>query len=747
MTHGVDDVPRIRPLVNFGLLDQAPRGSLNNVEAQLFPLLADRRRLQNFLDRRYNDTLTGCRMRLDLISPVVLFAVLYYPSMHGYDRAEAGILQQDEYYYLVPVRLRREIDGRVYEEVGVVTPYIYVTSPISTPVGRELYGWQKDLYRVKSVVPRGARIDTHEPYLSVERPVPGRRGSKLGYQPVLELRYRNDANAVRFGGASSRMLEILNDLPTAASLAFRTLLGEVGAGGLESARGAQGLASLIRSVLLPNDELRVYSMPQVPHPSVGWREPSEKAAYGAAFQGLMRTKLRVRNIREIALLGSSPAGLLDPSRGFSLRVLGHGVGQVVSRLGLQVVESEDHGHRGHQSHILRPFSPVSARFDLEVDGLDTLARRTIRSPWFDGAGEVIGPPDPAEAARYNTFLGASSAEGFSSYGQVRHEQHYRMLGMRAPLERLQALCRDIAPTPPDMTLKVREVSPGIGVVAIVVTRLPPSQTPEEQLEWFAGMYVNIAVVADLTWQGKTRMVFLETHGFTENPQAFLVGRELLAANRWLMEVDESPQPWVPTEVNGGGRHMLSVRTSALRTLFAGERVEMSPFLEILECDDPAYEDRPIFTPHIEELFNNRELAYMRVAPVRTVSPEDDIEPALIRCNIELLRFARNGQDVPAPTWLGGHEIYVHPYQSMPIVRQLGLTVSPTAGTRFNRPRYPKPQRIACDFALGGHLPATRRGVLTLYEWTRGVWTSDMAGWFFDETNREYADSTDDRGAR
>lgn len=733
MTHHPPHIPR--GLVDFGLLDQGARASLNSVEAQFFPLLADRGRLQSFLDQRYNHTLRGCDARFELIRPVVLFAVLYYPTMHGYERAEASILRQDEYYYLIPVRLHRNVGGREQVEIGVVIPYVYVTSPISTPVGRELFGWQKDLYRVRSVVPRGIRPSQDEPYLVIERPVPGRDEGGLEYRTVVEAHYRSTVG--NLAHLPKHALSALQRLPAEAARFARTELGEwLRPGGV----GSQAdLARIVGSILRPNDAFNVYAMPQVPHPSVGWIDQDELLQYAAAFQALTRTNMRVRQIRDIAPLGHSPLTALDPSGGFSLRVRSHGIGQVVSRLGLHVSESHDDGTPGGLSHVLHPYHPFSARFDLEVEGLATLAQRTVRSPWYDAGGVVLGHEPGGDAAPYNTHLGPHLAEGYTSYSQRRHEQHYRMLGVRAPIERLRALCRDIAPTPPEMTLRPLEVEPGRGVVAVVLTRLPPSAGTEERLEWFAGLYLNVAVVAELSWRGHTTMVFVETHGFTENPHAFLVGRELLGANRWLMEVDESPQRWVPTGYAPGGNHVLSMRTSALRTLNAGERVEMSPFLEVLECEgSKAPGELGVFSPHIERLFAARELAYLRVHTVRTTNEHGALQPALVRANIELVRFARDGQPVPTPSPLVPHELMLYPYPSMPLVEQLGLTAETVESDRFDDSAWPTPQRVHCDFAVGGQLPATRRGVLTLYDWSAEGWNADMAPWFFDPAVREEA---------
>ena len=717
--------PRVpRRLVDFGLLDQGARASLTHVEAQLFPLLADRNRLQHFLDRRYNDTLAGCGARMELLSPIVLFAVLYYPTMHGYERAEASILQQDEYYYLIPVRLRRRVGGHVHEEVGVVIPYVYVTSPISTPVGRELFGWQKELYRVRPIVPRGIRPSDHEPYLVIERPVPGRSEQEPAYRTVLEMHYRSISRGLV--SAPGRLVGALKDFPLLSSDLMRTFAGELAHPG--ALKQYTQLSSIVTSILRPDGELRVFAMPQVPHPSIGWVDDRELVDYAAAYQGLMRTRMRVRQIREISPLGFTA---FDPGNGFSLHLRGHGVGQVVS-LGLKMTASHDDGTPGGLVHEVRPYFPLTARFDLEVEQLETLAQRTVLSPWMDAAGNQLGVDPNGDAARYNAFLGPHLADGYTSYSKNRHEQHYRMMGMRAPLGHLQKLCDDIAPMPPGMTLRALQVEPGVGVCTMVITRLPPSKAVQDRLEWFAGLYINVAVVAELSWQGEQRMVFLETHGFTENPHAFLVGRELLGANRWLMEADESPQPWVPAGQAPGGTHVLSMRTAALRTLNAGERVEMSPFLDVVECDQGKAPSGPgIFAPHIERLFAARELAYLRVQSIQTTGAAGTLEPALLRGNIELVRFARDGQSVPSPQWLQPHDLFIHPYASMPMVSQLGLRAEPGQDPRFDRgERYPAPERVRCDFAVGGYLPATRRAVLTLFDWSRRGWRSDMAGWFF-----------------
>lgn len=733
-------IPEPRRLVDFGLLEQAPRAILDNVQAQVFPLLADRRRLQYFLDRHYNDTFESCGIRFDVTSPVVVFTTLFYPTMYGFGRAEASVLEQDEYYFLVPVRVRRWQDGEEIEEVGVVTPYIYVSNAISTPMGRELFGWQKSVYRISEVLPRGARMAATEPYLEVQRPMPGRAGSPLRYRRVLALRHRNDAVPSHAGELSSRIFDTFDQLPRVLTLAARTVLSEMGARipGLGILDQARALGTILRDVLHPNEELSIYSMVQFPHPSIGVLDAEGMPVYAAAFQALMRTELRVRNLRELGLLGTSPAGLLDSSRGFSLHLSGRGVDQVVTRLGLQVWDSERDAD-GDETQIVRPFYPSAARFDLEVSSLETLARRSAISDWTDGAGNILGRPVPGMAARYNTFLGPSSADGFSSYGRIRQEQSYRIIAVRAPLERLRQLCRELVPTPPGVTLTPR-VAGEHGIVVFVVTRLPPTREPVDRLEWFSGAYLNIAIAADIEFEGASRLVFVETHGFTDNAHAFVVGRELLAADRWLMEVDESPQAWLPagtpTGPDGNGRHMMSVRTDTLRALNAGDRVVMSPLFDIVECEgtgdhhDGESKARDELAPHIAEIFAEQRLRYLRADALRTIDADGVLRPSLVRCNVEDVYFSRRGVQADPPTWLGPHELYIYPYASIPIVRQLGLAAEAPARARFCDHGAPDPQRVLCPLAMGGHLPAARRGVLTLFECDEDGWRSNMMETFF-----------------
>lgn len=738
-------LPDVRRLVDFGLLDQAPNAILDNVEAQAFPLLADSRRLQYFLDRHFNDTFESAGIRFDAVSPVVVFTTLFYPTMRGYDHAEASTLEQDEYYFLVPVRVRTWRDGKETEEVGVITPYIYVSNAISTPVGREIYGWQKSVYRLSRGIPRGARMGRTEPYLEVEQPLPGRGGGALEYRRVLAIRHRNEAGTSRFGETPSRLFETIDQLPRVATIAVRTMLAELGGAlpGNALPRQLEGLGSLVWDLLHPNRELTVFSMVQFPHPSIGIYDEEGMPQFAAAYQALMRSSLRVWNLRDIGLLGTSTLASLDPSRGFSLRISGHGVDQVVTRLGLQVWECHRDDDDG-ETQIVHPFFPSGARFDLEVAALETLARRSALSPWTDGDGNVLAPRVENAAARYNTFLGPSAADGFASYGRTRHEQAYRILAVKADLETVRTLCGQIAPMPPGVTLTPR-VAGDHAIVAFIANRVPPSREAFSRLEWFSGAYFNIAILADLAYEGVEKLVFVETHGFTDNPHAFVVGRELLAANRWLMEVDESPQTWLPelaatnsAPSHPGSRRMLRIDVDALRTRNAGERVAMSPLVDIVECLGEGEhhrgeaDARADLTPHIAEIFRDRQLVYLRMDALRTVDADGSIRPGLVRCNLERVYFARPGVNVDPPTWLGPHELYVYPYASIPIVKQLGLYAEPPTVMPFSDPKAPAPQRVRCPVALGGRLPAARRGVLTLFECDDEGWRSNMLPDFFFE---------------
>lgn len=716
--------PGVRPLVSFGLIDQAPRAIFDDVEAQVFPLLADRRRLQHFLDQYYNRTLHGCQLRMEVVSPVVFFTALYYPIIHGVERAEAAIVNQHEYYFLIPIEYVWKIGNREERKLGVVTPYIYVSSPISAPLGRELYGWQKHVHRVSNVQPRGMRYLRHEPYLSIERPSPGRTGRQLEYTRVLELTYRSDASPLRWGGVAPLGVTLVGELPRVGALMARAAMSEFG-GGREQGPGLwgqlQGLAGLLEDVLHPNEMLEVYSLVQFPHPSLQGSRNGVRT-FAAAYQALMRTQLNVRNIRELALLGSQPPSPIDPSRGFTLRLSGHGVDQVVSRLGLQVWSYEQ-GSDGYPIHVVRPFHPMYARFDMELASLVTLTRRALKTGWRDNAGRRLGLEPPADSvAEYNVSLGPSSAEGFSSYGNTPQILRYKLFISHADAGALEALCRETVPTPPGVTLTPRRMGDD-GLVVFLFTHVRADERLREQLVWFSGLYVNIGFLADLSYQGRSKLVLLETHAFTDNPHAFLVGRELLAANRWLAEIDMSPHSWFPPHSDPPNeRHSISVRTEVLRTLYAGDRIAQRTLLDVHECG-PQHEHGDS-NPHmslVNEIFGERQLAYMRVAAIPTMC-ERKVSNAMVRCNVEQVRFGGPGEELEAPTVLKAHRLRITSYESIPLVRDLGLR-----GTRDKGGK----TLLTCDFGVEGSLYSVRRDVRALYEWTDDGWWHDEIDHFLD----------------
>lgn len=707
--------PWVRSLVDFGLGGQAPWAIFGNVEARVFPLLADRQRLQHFLDCYYNKTLRDTGGRLELIAPVVFMTVLFYPTIYGRDRAEAAVADQQEYYFLVPVECHwpAAAHGET-RSVGVVTPYIYVSSPISVPMGRELYGWQKSIYRVKPVPPRGARAEKQEPYLRVERPMPGRGGAALSYQPVLEVAYRLRDNPVRVGGSGLRSLGLLGELPHAA-----TLLASVAGEELLDARKPRStagqlrdLSGLLLDMVLPGRHLDVFAMVQIPHPTIR-SQPGQPPSFAAAYQSFMRTRLEVTNLHEASFLGEHAPSPLDPSAGFSLHISGGGIDQTATRLGLRAWDQRP----GAQDVIdgeYRPFCPpVYGSFDMEVAGVTTLARRTAAGLWRDGEGRPVGHAPPSNsAAAYNAWLGPSVAEGFNSYGRTPQAVTYKVFGMRADLGTLEQLCRDIAPTPPGVSLRpVRVGDDGLAVMtATLVERDARDQAP---LTWFSGTYIEFYVLAELCCEGRSRLMLLETHGFTDNPHAMLVGRELLAANRWLGEIEESTDWWRP---DGAPGRLIRLRTALVETVNTGERIRKRTLLEVHRTGPRAPDSQGPgeYQQLLGSLLGDAEIEIMRVSAVPTIDA-GRVSTAMVRCNVERVHFGglRSKLDMRSPS---SDTLEIMHYESMPIVRDLGL--------RGPRGRAGTSVEVSCDFEVTGSFDRVLRHLDTLYEWTPEGWSLD-----------------------
>jgi len=731
MTHLI--APRVHTVTDFGILRQAPQALFDDVEAQVFPLFADGAQLQLFLNEYYNKTIPREIAELRALAPLVFLTVLYYPRIHGRYREEASALRQHEYYFLVPVgRFETTCRGERLTHTGVVTPYIYVDDPVSATLGREIYGWQKRLFRISAVKPTGANLKEAKPYMKIERPMPGRKGNSLEYRPQMKV----------YCAGQNEPYDPLRNLGHAAARAGRTfdvLMRATGGDRLEGEhrlskrRRMAMLAEVGRQLIKPDGTLDVMLMAQFPHCSRVLDTP-DRRHFVASYTAFTHATIGLRWLRHFAQLGQTPPWDPDTSRGFCIHFSGQGIENIPSRLGL-AVDTHTEDEHGQPVQIVRPFLPFVSGFDMSIESLETVARRSTHTDWLDENDEVLVRRPPRAAALYNTYLGASSAQGFKSYGKDPQTLRFKGLGLRADLETLRVAVRDLAPTPASMRIEPLEID-GTGAVVVLIDNVRRDPSDRNDLVWFSGTYLCFAILCKVTYRGRTRVAFVEAVGFTDNPHAMLVGRELLAADRLLATFNGSPCPWFPPqptahpdarpqpdpeeEARAFRRHVMRMDTHVLTSIDAGDRIKVKPLIDIFEC-----------TPHSDVCHDHGEIAafehlgmqlsqegalvpLLRVAAIPTTHA-NRLATAMVRVHCEQITLGAQTEGPDIGSWpLAPHQLRIFRHQSHAIVRRLGIS------STYDQER--DADLCSTVLAMGGRFDGVRREVDTLFEW------SSQTGW-------------------
>jgi hypothetical protein len=380
-----------------------PPFSFDGVTSRVFPLRAHGHALQRLCDvylNRFPDQLW-----FRPAAPYVVLTLLNYGQMSYATRtaAHAGWVSQNEVYFGVPLMWGRVDRGRwIPLGAGVVAPFIFVDQPWSVQVGREVYGWPKELATFEREVttwasrspadrehlltletatwatPYTGAHRTRAPLLDIDRSAPLDTVASL-WQPPLSLDnpwfgpLAMMREALRFAGSAAR--------------------GDVGSMVLpmmaQAARAALGG---------PSPYFYTANLKQI-------RDLEDPAL--ASYQAITMAPIRLRALHRVGLLGQTRIALGDPTGGYRIRIHRHPLFPIIETLGL-IVSSEQPardvrdvaqrgytrgapGHRqleplpeelssseaAHGVATLAPMFPSWLEADLEYAGGDT---RWWRSP-------------------------------------------------------------------------------------------------------------------------------------------------------------------------------------------------------------------------------------------------------------------------------------------------------------------------------------------------------------------------------
>lgn len=374
------------------------------VSARFFPLRANLDILQQLVDS-YINIVPPEAGYFRVPAPYVNLVILDYGQM-GESEMRTGWFSQVEVYFGVMLEWYKRVRGQwIFQDWGVITPYIFVNDDVSVPVGRTVFGYQKVLASVElinsgwmknPIAPTTlARISTtvfpdaytggqleERVFLELERA--SLSNMRVPADPLNPMTpwsiASNVANAI--GGfsrdalwmAQSMRLSPLN--PFAGPNFLPQMLSRMGPSFSPAGKG----------FLLNSINLKQFRRAEDP----------TKICYRALTNGVMQTT----GFNKAGLLGEDRTLLGDLSGGHTIRLFQRSSLPIIETLGLEV--SRSFNSEGVQVAELQPVMPFWADVDLKFGNGANLAWQASDGVWKDEAGKPFPAKDRPNPSFNNT---------------------------------------------------------------------------------------------------------------------------------------------------------------------------------------------------------------------------------------------------------------------------------------------------------------------------------------------------------
>jgi hypothetical protein len=472
----------------------------SRVRAQVFPLAADRRTLQRFCDMWFNACIPREVAVFRPAMPFVFCMVIAYDDIGSDFQWRTGAMSQNEVHFMLVLDRYRDRSGRLeFVEHAAATPYIFVDNPTSAVIGRERFGFPKQLcsYHDPGLPFAVPWPSEPEPYVSLWTWEPGTTGRRL--EPLVQIVREPRAGAIgvldtrRGNIAAPRSL-----VPSTDDLLrwVQTLLAEVVARTSPGPLGeVPGQIEELRYTIEHGLGLSVYNLRQFPDPFY---------EDGAHYQDLVRCRMRPRVVPAPHLLSGDFAVLIDRTD----------TCPIVDRLGLTVAARQQSARRtdGRTIDVLRAISPIYMQLDVELDEANRLCWRNLQGGWRGDDGSPIGPT--GDVARYNDYLGPSSAV-FLEPENPKSVLDVKFLLLAARADSARAFIRGLVPPGSHVSLEALTVGP-YTPVRVLVSRSRPKPASDEEVVWLDGNYVSISIPVNYVAKDGGGTANLMLYEFTDN---------------------------------------------------------------------------------------------------------------------------------------------------------------------------------------------------------------------------------------
>ncbi len=422
-------LPLFRGLLQAQPLSNQNRSIMTGVTRQLFTLRADMARLRRFVDSYLNfiDDEQTPPFYFQPAAPFVLFELLQYPYLSVTTRNLIAYPQR-EISFSIPLECYAVEHGTlVFKQYATCVPFLYVDEALSAASGRDLFGFPKVVVKFETLIPE-LRPDHPRQVDRMTLRVPGRDGDR--YAPFIEV-YREPP---RYISARQTPLNLMNALPDAlkgfASVAASAweMLVQPPILGFERTRDIESILAMYRA----NAEAMAAGFPIFPF----FREAPQRYESSAldtmgplmtdiitfkqvrdarnlemaAFQSIVRSTMYLDRLNDGGILYNPLGG--DPTGDVTVKI--HRIpGQpIVDSLGLISDETGDpaadaqRGRHVRATSTIRPIFPYWLNVDL-LYGLGTnLYWRGKNTQW--ACGDTPGPS--SKGNRYLTFGGGALQE-------------------------------------------------------------------------------------------------------------------------------------------------------------------------------------------------------------------------------------------------------------------------------------------------------------------------------------------------
>ncbi len=633
-------------LYDVGGEPSMPPFRFSGVGMRVFPLRASFGRLQELCNKLLGGFPDVAEFRP--IDGFVELIVLDYSSITSVDDPAFASYAQTEVFFMVPVIWTERATGK--RHFAVITPYIFVDSPVSARLGRDLFGWPKEsAWYQRAQISGGGCSGTATQILSIDTEILCATGTKA--TRLLEIDDQPERELFAYGRTRSPDDPPPLDLTSALRVLARPFL----ATNRCFALWRRGLLDMLMQPTRPFDMLNINlkQLPQI--------DPEGTAAY----QALTVTPLRTTRLNGFGLIGERKQLLGDPSGDCLVRIFEDPTWPVVTKLGLTyddaTPESNEPGAR--LVYRFRPVLPIWCNADFDQHPCRILASRG--TPARGAAGGTTGTRVP-----FNGTLGSRTLLG-ASRGTTLSGARVQLFGLSAEPAAHQQILDELNGLEMGCHFELPPARrPGEASVVLSVGTFEGMRSDRLSLPSWRGTLVElfIPVLFRASATAAPEVALLSHISFANSNALSNAMHEVLGSNSNLAKMRRGDTGAVAQGIDNR-LHVFRLSASAVRQFQLGERAQVLPVLDVFGVPRDrkgAHPREPVVQLSADGVVDLPTVPLLRLKQLPSAEDSRKVSyQALVKSE---WRGARGRlEDVGVD-----HEIRLFDYDSLNLVRRLGL---------------------------------------------------------------------------